>query len=144
VAAGGEVGGGGEVGAVPGLGGGAGETDGEVCLPYPRRSDEQDVGGGGEVGAGGELIDEVAVDAGGGVVVEVGEGGRGRQGGEPEPAGEAAGLGGVDLDPKESFQGGGQGQALGVGASRTAGRCSAASWSFRTARWPRSCWYSEA
>jgi hypothetical protein len=40
VAAGGEVGGGGEVGAVAGFGGFAGQADGEVCLAqagrYPR------------------------------------------------------------------------------------------------------------
>jgi hypothetical protein len=72
--------------------------------------------------AGGELGDEVAVDAGGGVVVEVGEGGRGRQGGEPEPAGEAAGLGGVDLDRRGVVPGRGQGQALGVGGVQDGGQ----------------------
>ena len=67
MAAGGQVGGGGEVGAVAGLGGGAGQADGQVCLSYPGGSNEQDVGGGLEVAAGGELVDQLRVDAGGGV-----------------------------------------------------------------------------
>ena len=34
---------------------------------------------------------------------------------EPQPSGEAAGIGGVDLDGKEPFEGRGQGQPLGGG-----------------------------
>jgi hypothetical protein len=88
VAAGGEVGGGGEVGAVAGLGGPAGQPDGKVGLAGAGRADEQDVGGGVEVAAGGQLGDQRLVDGGLGVVVEVLEGGRGRQRGEPQPPGE--------------------------------------------------------
>jgi hypothetical protein len=84
VAAGGEVGGGGEVGAVAGLGGLAGQADGEVGLAQAGRADEQDVGGGFEVAAGGQLGDQGGVDGGGGVVVEVFQGGWGGQGGEAQ------------------------------------------------------------
>src|SRR3954454_16037213 len=88
VAAGGEVGGGGEVGAVAGLGGGPAEPDGEMGFPDAGWPDEQDVGGGVEVAAGGQLVDELGVDAGGGVEVEVRQGGWGGQRCEPEPTGE--------------------------------------------------------
>ena len=71
MAAGGEVGGGGEVGAVADGRGLAGEADGEVGFADAGRSDEQHVGGGLEVAAGAELVDQLAVDAGLGVVVEV-------------------------------------------------------------------------
>ena len=53
------------------------------------------------------------VEPGGGVVVEVLQGGRGGQAGEPQPPGQAPGLGSVDLDGQEPFQGGGHGQVLG-------------------------------
>ena len=77
MAAGGEVGGGGEVGAVAGGRGGAGEPDREHRFADAGRPDEQHVGSGLEVGAGGELGYEVAVQAWCGVVVELGEGRRG-------------------------------------------------------------------
>ena len=56
-----------------------------------------------------------AVDTGGGVDVEVGQGGRGRQAREPQPARQAAGGAGVDFDGEQPFQGHGQRQALGGG-----------------------------
>jgi hypothetical protein len=77
VAAGGEVGRGGEVGAVAGFGGLAGRPDGEMGLPGSRRSDQQDVGGRGEIAAGGQLGDQRPVGGGLGVVVELLQGGRG-------------------------------------------------------------------
>jgi hypothetical protein len=117
----GEVGGGGEVGAVAGLGGGSGEADGEVGFPDAGRADQEDVGGRLEVAAGAELGDQVRVDAGGGVVVEPVEGGGGGQAGEPEPAGEAAGFGGVDLEPQQLLQRRGQGEAV-VGGGVEDGR----------------------
>ena len=113
MAAGGEVGGGGEVGAVAGLGGFAGQADGEVGLAEAGRADQQDVGGGFEVAAGGQLGDEPGVDGGGGVVVEVLQGGRGGQGREAEPSGQAAGLVRGDLDREQPLERGGEGQVLG-------------------------------
>ena len=133
VAAGGEVGGGGEVGAVAGVRGGAGQTDGEVGLADPGWPDQQHVGGGLQVAAGAELGDQVPVEAGGGVVVEVLQAGGGGQAGEPEPAGEPAGLGGVDLEGEQPFQRGGQRRVLRrwLGRGRRAAarrRCAAAGW----------------
>ena len=61
------------------------------------------------------------VDAGGGVVVEVLQGGGGGQAGEPEPAGEPAGFGGVDLGGEQAFQGGGDGEAFGGGVVEDGG-----------------------
>ena len=55
------------------------------------------------------------VGGGLGVVVELLQGGGGGQRGEPQPAGQAAGLGGVDLEAEQPFQGGGQRQAFGGG-----------------------------
>ena len=81
MAAGGQVGGGGEVGAVAGVGGRACQADREVGFAGARRADEQDVRRGFEVSAGAQFVDQRAVDAGGGVDVKVGEGGRGGQAG---------------------------------------------------------------
>ena len=53
------------------------------------------------------------VDGGGGVVVEVLQGGGGRQGREAQPPGQPAGVAGGYLDRQEPFQCGGRGQALG-------------------------------
>ena len=39
----------------------------------------------------------------------------------PEPAGQAPGLGGLDLDREEPFEGSGQAQTLGVGAVQDGG-----------------------
>ena len=65
----------------------------------------------------------VAVGGGGGVVVELLQGGRGGQGGEPQPAGQPAGLGGVDLEGEQPFQGGGQRQLFGGGLVEDGGQC---------------------
>ena len=140
MAAGGQVRGGGEVGAVAGLGGLAGQPDGQMGLAGAGRADEQDVGGRFEVAAGGEFLDQRVVDGGLGVVVELLQGGRGGQRGEPQPTGQAAGLGGVDFEGEQAFQGGGQRQLSAAARSSTAGRCSAAVCSLSAARWPRSCW----
>jgi hypothetical protein len=50
-----------------------------------------------------------------GVVVELLQGRRSRQGGEAQPAGQPAGLGGVDLEGEQPFQGRGQRQLFGGG-----------------------------
>jgi len=115
VAAGGQVGGGGEVGAVAGLDGLAGQARGEHGLADPGRADHQDVGGVLEVAAGRQVVDQPGVDAGLGVVVELFQGRVGGQAGEAEPAGEPAGLGRGDLDPQQTFQSCGGGEPLGAG-----------------------------
>ena len=46
-----------------------------------------------------------AVGGGLGVVVELLQGGRGGQGGEAQPAGQPAGLGGGDFEGEQAFQG---------------------------------------
>ena len=51
----------------------------EVTTPDAGRADEEHVGRGLQVAAGRELVDELALDAGGCVVVEVGQCGWGRQ-----------------------------------------------------------------
>jgi hypothetical protein len=122
VAAGGQVGGGGEVGAVARLRRGPCQADGQVGLADAGWADQQHVGGGVEVAAGGELVDEFLVDAGGGVVVEVMQGRWGGQRGEPEPAGQAAGLGGVDLDREQPLQRRGHRQLFGLGGGQHRGQ----------------------
>ena len=84
-----------------------------AVLTMAARPDQQDVGGVLQVTAGGQLGDQLGVDGRGSVVVEVLQGGRGRQGREAEPSGQAAGLAGGDLDRQQPFQRGGHGQALG-------------------------------
>ena len=141
MAAGGEVGGGGEVGAVAGFGGLAGQADGEVGLADAGRPDQQDVGGGLQVAAGGQLVDELPVDGRGGVVVEVLQGGRGGQAGEPQPPGQAAGLGWRSTSMASSRSSAAVMVRPSAPAwSRTAGSASAASCSFSSARWARSRW----
>jgi hypothetical protein len=115
VAARGEVGGGGEVGAVAGFGCGPAEPDSQVGLPDTWRPDEQDVGRGVEVAAGGELVDQLAVESGGGVEVEVRQRGRGRQRREPQAAGELAGVGSLDLAGQQVLQRRGHRPLLGFG-----------------------------
>jgi hypothetical protein len=68
------------------------------------------------------VVDQLAVDAGLRVVVEVLQGGWGRQAGEAQPAGQAAGFGGLDLGVQQPFQRRGQREVLGAGGSSTAGR----------------------
>ncbi|KDE97223.1 hypothetical protein Y900_028580 [Mycolicibacterium aromaticivorans JS19b1 = JCM 16368] len=84
-------------------------------LADPGRADEQDVGRGLEVAAGGQLFDHLAINPGGGVVVEVLQRGRGGQAREPQPTGQSAGFGGLDFDGEQSVQGGGHRQVLGGG-----------------------------
>ena len=78
-------------------------------MPTPGGSDEQDVGGVGGVAAAGEVSDEGWVDAGLGAEVEVFDAPGGGEVREAHPSGEAAGLGGVDLDCEELLE------ELGVG-----------------------------
>lgn len=108
VAAGGEVGGGGEVDPVAGLGGAAGEGGGEHGLADSGWADEQHVGGVVEEPHGGEVADEFLVDAGLGGEVEVRERPGIREAGEPQPPGQAAFLGGGDLDLQQPFERGGE------------------------------------
>ena len=77
MAAGGQVGGGGEVGAVAGVRRGSGQADGQVGFADAGRADHEHVGRRFQVAAGAQFVDQRPVDAGGGVVVEVGERGRG-------------------------------------------------------------------
>jgi hypothetical protein len=86
------------------------------------RPDQQQVGGRFQVAASRQLVDQLGVDARGGVVVEVLQGGRGGQAGEPQPPGQAAGLVRGDLGSEQPFQGRGQGQALGGGGVQDGGQ----------------------
>jgi hypothetical protein len=62
---------------------------------------------------GGQVADQLLVDAGLRGEVEVAQGPGVREAGEPQPAGEGpAFLGGVDLDLQQPLQGGGHGQVL--------------------------------
>ena len=63
----------------------------------------------------------LASTPGGGVVVEVFEGGRGGQAGEAQPAGEAAGFGGGHLDGQQPFERRGQRQPFGAGGVEDGG-----------------------
>lgn len=78
--------------------GGPRQSDAEVGFAGAWRPDEQDVGRGLEVAAGAQLVNELAVDTGGGVDVEIGQGRRGGQAGEPQPARQPAGGAGLDFD----------------------------------------------
>ena len=69
VAAGGQVGGAGEVGPVTGVRCGAGQPHRQMGLADAGRPNQQHVGRGLEVAAGAQLGDEGTVDAGGGVRV---------------------------------------------------------------------------
>jgi hypothetical protein len=108
-AAGGEVGGGGVVGAVAGFGGFVAEADGEVGFPDAGWADQHDVGGVFGVAAGGEIPNEGLIDGGLGCEVEVFETPRCREVRESHPAFEASLFGGVDFGPEELFE------ELGVG-----------------------------
>jgi hypothetical protein len=83
---------------------GAGQPDRQVCFACTRRSDQQDVGGRLQVAAGAQLVDQLAVDAGGGVDIEAVQGGGCGYAGEPQPPGQAARPGGVDLDGEQLLQ----------------------------------------
>ena len=91
VAAGDQVGGGGVVGAVAGGDGGVAQADGEHGLADAGRADQQDVGGVVEEPQGAQLGDELAVDRGLGVEVEVGRSARARAGRRSGPGWPAGG-----------------------------------------------------
>jgi site-specific DNA recombinase len=97
VAAGDQVGGGVVVGAVPGGDRGVAQAHGEHGLADPGRADQQHVGGILEEPQGGQLADQLPVDRGLGVEVEVGDLPGGGQAGEPGQAGLPAGVGGLDF-----------------------------------------------
>src|SRR3954451_12194287 len=99
--AGDEVGGGGVVDAVAGVDGLEAERDREHCLAGARRADEEKIGLLGDEAQGGELVDEAAIERGLGAEVELLERLGGGKAGEPQPAGEAALLGGGDLDVEQ-------------------------------------------
>jgi hypothetical protein len=70
-----------------------------MCLADPWWSDEQHVGGGLEIAAGAELGDELAVQSGGGVEVEVLQGGwGGRQANRNRPARRRASVASTSID----------------------------------------------
>ena len=77
MAAGGELGRGGVVGAHPGGHRGVAEADREHCFADPGRADQQHVGGVFDEAEGGQLGDQFRVDRWLGAVVEVGQGERG-------------------------------------------------------------------
>ena len=91
VAAGDQVGGGGVVGAVAGGDRGVAQADGEHGLADAGRADQQHVGGVVEEPQAGQLGDELAVDRGLGVEVEVGRSARGRAGRRTGPGWPGAG-----------------------------------------------------
>ena len=74
------------------------EAGGDVGFTHAGRADEQHVRRVLQEPAGPDLCEEVGVDAGGGVVVEVAQRRSGGQVREPEPAREATFLGGAHLD----------------------------------------------
>lgn len=93
----------------------------DVCFPDAWWADEEHVGRSLDEPAGGQLLQEVAVDAGGGVEVEVVRVcpvGRFR---EPEPAHETPRVGGGDFDGEEPLEGLGEGPALGLGLVENGG-----------------------
>ena len=67
------------------------------------------------VAAGAELGEQGLVDAGGGVEVEVVQGGAGGEVREAEPAGETAGIGRGDLEREQALEGVGEAPTLGLG-----------------------------
>ncbi len=115
-------GGGGEVDPVAGLGSSPAEADCEVGLPDTGWSDHEHVGGGLEIAAGRELLDEFAVDTRSGIEVEVGQRRGCRQRGEPQPSGELAGLGGLDLTGQQMLQRSGGRPLLGFSLGKHAGQ----------------------
>jgi hypothetical protein len=71
---------------------------------------------------GGEFLDQLAVDAGLGVEVEVLQPPGGGEGGKAQAALLAAGLGGVDLDRQQTLQECGVAELLGVGVVEGSGQ----------------------
>jgi hypothetical protein len=91
------------------------ERQRQVGLADAGRADQQAVGMLFDEPQGGEFADQLAVDAGLGVEVEVLQPPGGGEGGKPQPAGVAAGFGGVDLDGEQALQERGVAELLGVG-----------------------------
>ena len=136
VAAGGEVGGGGEVGAVAGFGG-RGPGRRRMVFPTPGGPISRTLVAMSGSGRWPDR-DEVRVNDGGGVVVEVRQGGRGGQGGEPEPAGE----GGLRWRPRSRGAVPARRSRSGLrpGGVQDGGQRLGGVVSFSADRWPRSCW----
>ena len=115
MAAGGELGGGGVVGAHAGLHGSVAEGDCQHRLADPWWADQQHVALVGDKPQGGELGEELTVDRWLGVEVEVGDPpGRG-QAGKPGQGCLAPGFGGGHLDREQPFQERGVAGAIGGG-----------------------------
>jgi hypothetical protein len=92
---------------VAGLDRRAGEADREHRLPNSRRTHEEQVGGLLDEAQRGELVDELSVERGLGVEVEVGQRPWRGQAGEAEPPGEPARFRRFDLDLEQPFEEGG-------------------------------------
>jgi hypothetical protein len=106
---------------MPGVDRGSGQRAREHGLAGARWSDEQDVAGVVEEPQRAQLPDQLLIDPGlGGEVELVDRPGRG-QTGEPEPAGEPAGLGELDLDAQQPLERGHRRQLLGPGGVQDAG-----------------------
>jgi hypothetical protein len=86
------------------------------------RADQQDIGRRLKVAAGAQFVDELAVDPGGGVDVEVGQGGRGGQAGESQSTGQPASGAGLDFDGQQALQGDGQREIFGGGLVEDRGK----------------------
>src|SRR5581483_11364961 len=99
-----EVGGGRVVDAVALLGGVAAERDGEHRLADAGRPDQQHVALVLDEAQGGELVDELAVESGLGVVVDLGQRLRAGEAGKAQPPLEPAALGRLDLDREQPFE----------------------------------------
>ena len=110
-----EVGGGGVVDAVSGLGGVAAERDREHRLADAGRSDQKQIGLLLDEAERRQLLDHLAVERGLGVVVDLGERLGGREAGEAQPAFEPAPLGRLDLDREQPLEEASVGGLLALG-----------------------------
>lgn len=117
-----QIRGGGEVCAVAGMCCGPCQSDRQVRLSCSRRTDEQNVGRRFQIAARAQLVDQLAIDPRGGVDVEIGQRSRGGQAGEPQPAGQPAGRGSLDLDGQQPLQRDGQRQSLSGGLVQNGGQ----------------------
>ena len=102
-----------------------------MSLPDTWGSDQQDVGGLLDEPQRGEVVDQGAVQAGAGVVVEVFQGPGGGQARESEPPSQPPVRRGADLSGQEPFEQRGRGQSLEAGGVQDLGQDSAAVRSFR-------------
>ena len=91
---------------------GAGQPDRQVRLADPGRPNEQHIRRCLEISAGRQLGNQLPIDTGGGVVVEVVERGRCQETRKAEPARQSSGFGGIYLDGQQPVQGGGHRQVL--------------------------------